>query len=110
MELDRSSLAVVYSNGTILWVPPATMTVRCTKESEDSDDSRAAKCSLVFGSWVHDATKFNIQFLGKAEADIDWFDSSVEVTENSAVRNEKHYPCCKEPYADLTFTIGIKEK
>ena len=27
---------------------------------------------------------------------------------HTAERNEKFYPCCKEPYPDLTFTIRVK--
>ena len=27
-----------------------------------------------------------------------------------AIRNEKYYPCCEEPYIDITFTLGIRRK
>ena len=30
------------------------------------------------------------------------------VIESPAVKNIKHYPCCDEPYPDLTFTIKIR--
>jgi len=33
-----------------------------------------------------------------------------ELTQNSAVKNEKRYACCVEPYYDLTWTLGLKKK
>ena len=27
-----------------------------------------------------------------------------------AIRNEKYYPCCEEPYIDITFTVGLRRK
>ena len=27
-----------------------------------------------------------------------------------AVRNEKYYPCCEEPYPDITYTIRMRRR
>ena len=27
-----------------------------------------------------------------------------------AIRNEKYYPCCEEPYIDIAFTVGLRRK
>ena len=30
------------------------------------------------------------------------------VVDSPAVKNIKYYPCCEEPYPDLTFTVKLK--
>ena len=51
-------------------------------------------------------------FDGLAEIDLhDYIASNEwEVLSNVAKRNEKFYPCCKEPYPDLTFHLKLKRK
>jgi len=36
--------------------------------------------------------------------------AAYEITQNSAVKNDKRYACCVEPYYDLTFTLGLKKR
>ena len=33
-----------------------------------------------------------------------------DVMKVPAVRNEKYYPCCEEPYLDITFNITMRRK
>ena len=33
-----------------------------------------------------------------------------DLISHTAVRNEKFYPCCSEPYLDLTFSAVFKRK
>ena len=53
----------------------------------------------------------NFSFISDLEeVDITDYVASNEWTllEYPAVRNVKYYPCCIEPYIDLTFTIKVK--
>ena len=33
-----------------------------------------------------------------------------DVMSAHAIRNEKYYPCCKEPYFDIIFYLGLRRK
>lgn len=100
----------VEPNGTVLWVPPATLRTFC-----DSDlrywpyDSH--KCTLLFGSWIYNGeeidlepeeltTKFDL-FIENAE----W-----EITEFMAGRSVTHYECCPDPYVDVRYNITIERR
>lgn len=42
------------------------------------------------------------------KADISYFQGQrYKVTKNEAIREEKFYPCCVEPYLNLKFTLGL---
>jgi nicotinic acetylcholine receptor len=59
---------------------------------------------LFLGSWTYDGDSIDIQFYdNRTEISRDEYITSNEwdIIEAPAVRNEKFYSCCKEPYPDL---------
>ena len=68
-------------------------------------------CTLKFGSWTYDGTKVDLDFFDNlVEVDITDYMPSNEwrLLAHPAKKNIKFYPCCSEPYIDLTFTVVIK--
>ncbi|OXA57248.1 Acetylcholine receptor subunit beta-like 2, partial [Folsomia candida] len=77
-------------------------------------------CFLRFGSWTFDGNEVDLQHLFQ-ESDSDVVQVGIDLTEfHLSVewdllevpcrRNVETYPCCDEPYIDLTFNITIRRK
>jgi len=100
---------LIYPSGQVLWVPPCQVHAHCNF-TLDRHPFGEQKCQLKFGSWTYDAYSMDMDLMdGKKEADLDDFGSSEwKITGNKAKRNEKHYPCCEEPYIDVTFDLTIQ--
>jgi hypothetical protein len=97
---------VVYSTGDVLWVPPVTVRVPCKKLGYFTNQYT---CSFKFGSWAYDGNKLDPNFYeGVNQMDMSDYASKYTILENEAVKNVKYYPCCEEPYPDLTFHLRIK--
>lgn len=42
--------------------------------------------------------------------DVEYYhDRKYKITQNTAVREEKKYDCCVEPYLNVLFTIGFQK-
>ena len=102
----QDARAVISYDGTVLWIPPVLRKVQCQEPT-----SNIIKCYLMFGSWVYDGFRINIDFYDGLEAiDITDYTSHPDYTlmSHPAKKNVKYYPCCAEPYPDLTFTMSYR--
>ena len=66
---------------------------------------------MKFGSWTYDGFQLDMEFYGGDEQiDLNDYVPSNEwdVLSHQAKKNIKYYPCCREPYPDLTFTLELK--
>jgi hypothetical protein len=105
-------MAVVQHDGSVLWIPPAIYKSSCKIDITHFPFDKQS-CLLKFGSWTYDGFKLDIDFFdGKAMVDLSDYVESNEWTVMSAPakKNIKKYPCCDEPYPDLTFTVNIKRQ
>lgn len=71
------------------------------------------ECKMKFGSWTYDGFKLDVTFFeGQEQIDLNDYIPSNEwdVLSHQAKKNVKYYPCCREPYPDLTFTLKLKRK
>ncbi len=103
-DVNMKALAVVSSDGTVVWTPAAVTRSHCTRR-----DLLQWDCALKFGSWTYDAFLMDINFYGDLEK-VDLSDYIVRqwnTVGNSAVRSVKFYPCCNEPYSDITFRLSF---
>jgi len=100
---------ILFSTGDVLWVPPCQISSHCNFTLDKAPYGQQ-KCSLKFGSWTYDADMLDIQlYMGSKYADVDYFGSTEwKLVETTAQRNEKFYPCCVEPYPDVTYNLTIQ--
>ena len=110
LKEHREALAVVSSDGNVMWIPPAIFKSTCPIDIlEFPFDTQ--RCTLKFGSWTYDGFKLDVNFYdGREEwSTEDYIKSNEwELVEYPAKKNVKYYPCCKEPYPDLTFTLKLR--
>ena len=102
MSVSTDALAVVGYTGNVLYIPPATIEVDCTHSANST-----YTCPMKFGSWTYDGFMLDMSFYNNMEsADAtnfvlrDW-----QLISNTATKNMMYYPCCEEPYPDLTFML-----
>ncbi|CAH1795658.1 unnamed protein product [Owenia fusiformis] len=110
LKEQREAMAVVTYDGTVMWIPMAIYKSTCQIDIKNFPFDEQT-CHLKFGSWTYDGFKLDLNFYNeKNVTDItDYVDSNEwKLLEHPAVKNTKYYPCCKEPYPDLTFTLKIK--
>eukprot|EP00918_Siedleckia_nematoides_P099376 GHVU01217396.1.p1 GENE.GHVU01217396.1~~GHVU01217396.1.p1 ORF type:complete len:239 (-),score=26.35 GHVU01217396.1:653-1369(-) len=101
------ALAVVMNDGTVLYIPPHMTYVTCPIKGN------TYSCTLKYGSWTYDGYKMDLYFYDGLKKSLDMNDYNGQeftVSENSAKRDVKHYPCCDEPYISLVYTFNLKAK
>ncbi|XP_013775687.2 acetylcholine receptor subunit alpha-like [Limulus polyphemus] len=118
-EVTLTTKAMVNYQGFIEWKPPAIYRSSCIIDVEYFPFDEQT-CVMKFGSWTYDGFKVDLRHHGEVSGtnlveigiDLSDFYLSVEwdVLEVPAVRNEKYYTCCDEPYIDITFNISMRRK
>ena len=102
----QSSVAIVSYDGHVLFTPFVQRKVQCDKHDGH------VWCMLKFGSWTYDGYRMDVDFYEGRE-DVGTMEyipnNNYDLVEHSARKNEKFYPCCYEPYPDLTFKLKFKE-
>ena len=117
--------ATVFYTGDIVWEPPAIYKSYCPINVEffpfDQQD-----CFMKFGCWTHDGDEVDLQHIWQHKGtfvsdnltvilegvDLCEYGQNVEwdIINVTASRRRKFYPCCKEPYLDLTFNITLRRR
>ncbi|XP_058445599.1 acetylcholine receptor subunit alpha-like isoform X5 [Malaya genurostris] len=118
-EVTLATKATIYSEGLVEWKPPAIYKSSCEIDVEYFPFDEQT-CVLKFGSWTYDGFKVDLRHMDEQSGsnivdvgvDLSEFYMSVEwdILEVPAVRNEKFYTCCDEPYLDITFNITMRRK
>ncbi|OWR51936.1 acetylcholine receptor subunit alpha isoform 1, partial [Danaus plexippus plexippus] len=118
-EVTLATKATIYHQGLVEWKPPAIYKSSCEIDVEYFPFDEQT-CVLKFGSWTYDGFKVDLRHMDEQAGsnvvsmgvDLSEFYMSVEwdILEVPAVRNEKFYTCCDEPYLDITFNITLRRK
>ncbi|XP_011162240.1 acetylcholine receptor subunit alpha-like isoform X1 [Solenopsis invicta] len=118
-EVTLATKATIYHQGLVEWKPPAIYKSSCEIDVEYFPFDEQT-CVLKFGSWTYDGFKVDLRHMDEKlgsnvvdmGVDLSEFYMSVEwdILEVPAVRNEKFYTCCDEPYLDITFNITMRRK
>lgn len=111
--------AILNYDGTVVWKPPAIFKSSCEIDVEFFPFDQQ-HCFMKFGSWTYDGFRIDLKHIhevqGKNEVeegiDLQEYYLSVEwdILAVPAIRNEKFYSCCVEPYPDITFNITLRRK
>ncbi|XP_052085072.1 acetylcholine receptor subunit alpha-type acr-16-like [Mytilus californianus] len=98
--------AVVDQSGLVYFSLPIRLEVDNCRQSQDE-----FKCTFKFGSWTFDGFKIDLQNRSQV-IDLSNFQhhNSYEIKDTSVVRNVVYYPCCEEPYPDITYSVYLKRR
>ncbi|XP_057666765.1 acetylcholine receptor subunit alpha-like [Diorhabda carinulata] len=118
-EVTLATKATLNYTGRVDWKPPAIYKSSCEIDVEYFPFDEQT-CVMKFGSWTYDGFQVDLRHLDEMKGsnvvdigiDLTEFYTSVEwdILEVPAVRNEKFYTCCDEPYLDITFNITMRRK
>ncbi|CAF4816676.1 acetylcholine receptor subunit alpha-like isoform X1 [Pieris napi] len=118
-EVTLATKATLNYTGRVEWRPPAIYKSSCEIDVEYFPFDQQT-CVMKFGSWTYDGFQVDLRHIDEVKGtnivelgvDLSEFYTSVEwdILEVPAVRNEKFYTCCDEPYLDITFNITMRRK
>ncbi|XP_046583914.1 neuronal acetylcholine receptor subunit alpha-10-like [Haliotis rubra] len=104
------SLAMVANDGNVFWPPIVRFRSSCKMDITyfPFDDQ---VCRLKMGSWAYDGFQVDV-FNRTSEVDLSNFVDNGEWTlvDTKVVRNVIFYPCCDEPFPDVTFYIHLRRR
>lgn len=101
---------MVQHTGNVFWPPIVRMRSSCKLDITyfPFDDQI---CLLKLGSWAYDG--FQVDIVNRSvEIDLSNYVDNGEWTliNTRMIRNVKYYPCCTEPFPDVTFYIHIRRR
>ncbi|XP_037029851.1 acetylcholine receptor subunit alpha-like 1 [Bradysia coprophila] len=118
-EVTIMTKAILHHSGKVIWKPPAIYKSFCEIDVEYFPFDEQT-CFMKFGSWTYDGYMVDLRHLQQTPdsdnidvgIDLQDYYISVEwdILKVPAVRNEKFYSCCEEPYPDIIFNITLRRK
>ncbi|EZA60916.1 Acetylcholine receptor subunit beta-like protein [Ooceraea biroi] len=118
-EVTLMTKATLKYTGEVSWKPPAIYKSSCEINVEYFPFDEQS-CIMKFGSWTYNGAQVDLKHMKQEPGsnlvaigiDLTDFYLSVEwdILEVPAARNEEYYPCCEEPYSDITFNITMRRK
>ncbi|XP_018316727.1 nicotinic acetylcholine receptor beta2 isoform X1 [Mycetomoellerius zeteki] len=118
-EVTLMTKATLKYTGEVFWKPPAIYKSSCEINVEYFPFDEQS-CIMKFGSWTYNGAQVDLKHMKQESGsnlvaigiDLTDFYLSVEwdILEVPATRNEEYYPCCTEPYSDITFNITMRRK
>ncbi|KAL1492030.1 hypothetical protein ABEB36_012534 [Hypothenemus hampei] len=118
-EVTLATKATLNYTGRVEWKPPAIYKSSCEIDVEYFPFDEQT-CVMKFGSWTYDGFQVDLRHIDETKGsttveigiDLTEFYTSVEwdILEVPAIRSEKFYSCCEEPYLDITFNITMRRK
>ncbi|KAK9717488.1 Neurotransmitter-gated ion-channel ligand binding domain [Popillia japonica] len=118
-EVTLMTKATLNFNGEVMWKPPSIYKSSCEINVQYFPFDEQS-CLMKFGSWTYNGLQVDLKHIEQNEGsnivktgiDLSEFYLSVEwdILAVPATRNEEYYPCCTEPYSDITFKITMRRK
>ena len=101
---------IVTSDGNCTWLAPIILKSECKIDVEFFPFDEQS-CLLQFGSWTYSSKSIDVNPL-EGEADLGNYITNGEwdITDVKATRHEDFYPCCKEPYPSIIFTVRVRRR
>ncbi|XP_068084467.1 acetylcholine receptor subunit alpha-like 1 [Anabrus simplex] len=118
-EVTIMTKAILHYTGKVVWKPPAIYKSFCEIDVEYFPFDQQT-CFMKFGSWTYDGYLVDLRHIAQS-ADSNEIDMGIDLQDYylsvewdimrvPAVRNEKFYSCCEEPYPDIIFNITLRRK
>nr|BBE49554.1 nicotinic acetylcholine receptor alpha1 subunit [Nilaparvata lugens] len=118
-EVTIMTKAILHHTGKVVWKPPAIYKSFCEIDVEYFPFDEQT-CFMKFGSWTYDGYHVDLRHMSQSP-DSDTIDVGIDLQDYylsvewdimrvPAVRNEKFYSCCEEPYPDIIFNITLRRK
>jgi len=118
-EVTLMTKATLLYTGEVLWKPPSIYKSSCEINVQYFPFDEQS-CLMKFGSWTYNGLQVDLKHMDqlsgsnivKVGIDLSEFYLSVEwdILAVPATRNEEYYPCCPEPFSDITFKITMRRK
>ncbi|XP_026475783.1 acetylcholine receptor subunit beta-like 2 [Ctenocephalides felis] len=118
-EVTLMTKATLKYTGEVIWKPPAIYKSSCEINVEYFPFDEQT-CFMKFGSWTYNGAQVDLKHMDQMPGsnlvlkgiDLSEFYYSVEwdILEVPASRNEEYYPCCPEPFSDITFKMTMRRK
>ncbi|CAL1291210.1 unnamed protein product [Larinioides sclopetarius] len=110
-----STSAVLFANGTVLWVTPFTLKSRCSvTPPQDTDET--FECILPIGSWTNDIRKITVQEVrqnvleGMARESFHDDNRKWKLESMTARSLERQYSCCSHPFSLVLVDLVLRKK
>nr|XP_022910691.1 acetylcholine receptor subunit beta-like 2 isoform X1 [Onthophagus taurus]XP_022910692.1 acetylcholine receptor subunit beta-like 2 isoform X1 [Onthophagus taurus] len=118
-EVTLMTKATLKYTGEVEWKPPSIYKSSCEINVQYFPFDEQS-CLMKFGSWTYNGLQVDLKHINQKEGsnrvnigiDLSEFYLSVEwdILAVPATRNEEYYPCCPEPFSDITFKITMRRK
>ncbi|KPI97114.1 Acetylcholine receptor subunit beta-like 2 [Papilio xuthus] len=118
-QVTLMTKATLKYTGEVNWKPPAIYKSSCEINVEYFPFDEQT-CFMKFGSWTYNGAQVDLKHMDQSPGsslvhvgiDLSEFYLSVEwdILEVPATRNEEYYPCCPEPFSDITFKLTMRRK
>uniref|UniRef100_A0A182PA78 ETS domain-containing protein n=1 Tax=Anopheles epiroticus TaxID=199890 RepID=A0A182PA78_9DIPT len=100
---------LVYNDGKVLWVPPTEYHAFCELNMRLWPFDYQ-KCSLKLGSWTFDGYMMNLTIGSEPQFETLLGNSEWKILKIGSERNTRYYPCCAEPYIDITYNVTLQRQ
>ncbi|EFX87442.1 hypothetical protein DAPPUDRAFT_312255 [Daphnia pulex] len=124
-EVTLLTKATVHHTGLVNWNPPAIYKSSCEMDVEWFPFDKQS-CLMKFGSWTYDGHEVDLMhMMQETDSGIDVVSANIvtginltefypsvewDILDVPARKNEERYPCCEEPYPDITFNVTMRRK
>jgi len=114
LAAQRNHLAIIYSSGDVLYIPPSNVYILCDgiKESEDWE-WKETECRIKMGSWTYSGEQIDLHPWWNYIKLESYATSPVVFTEDSfkgEVLKSKKYDCCPEDYLSLEYVFKVQRQ
>ncbi|KAK3101906.1 hypothetical protein FSP39_007243 [Pinctada imbricata] len=107
MTYNDDRRLVLNNNGMILWLLPARLESICNDMTLDGGQN--VTCKWKFGSWTYNGLQLNLTHSDSQLGMSNYFPSrDLYVVDVASDLNVVRYPCCPEPYPDVTYKILLR--
>ncbi|XP_014669393.1 PREDICTED: acetylcholine receptor subunit alpha-like 1, partial [Priapulus caudatus] len=117
-QVTLMTKATLYHNGTVAWEPPVIYKSFCEIDIQYFPFD-IQKCSMKFGLWTYSGDLADLVHMSNMSSsylergiDLSDYSQSVEwdILEVPGERHEVFYPCCAEPFLDITYNVTLRRK